>query len=359
LLVIVLMDLGTSGIGLIARVPRDSELELLAGIDASSDPNVPRWMRTQSGSGWPQIWQETRDDERLLDVEASARAAWFGRWHLQRRASVLNNMVSIRSHEMAMFWRAARQVTAGMSLEQRDAFWASIRRWLAIDGVVHTTNQSISIPVDGRMAQLVDRTIQIQATHPPLRVHSNWQYDASPKWSLRSFAECLHRIAHSDGLSSPLVQATASRNVRPRPSHEKALIAVIASEAEHAQFDVALASPALLTRPVFQDGHWIAQYAADQYAADQNAADQNAAEDSLEWKRVPVYRVDRLTQGVLLPAGDWKLRFQYAPWWLPWSLGIAAIGWLLTALIVCRNVGFRLDWEFFFHWRKRICSAEQ
>ena len=109
LLAIALVDVGICGYGWIARVPRTLEHELIARLDRSGEPSGLRWMRTQSGSGWPKIWKETNDDARLVDVEASVRAAWFGRWHLVDRAGVLNNMVSIRSHNMSLFWKATRQ----------------------------------------------------------------------------------------------------------------------------------------------------------------------------------------------------------------------------------------------------------
>jgi hypothetical protein len=93
---------------------------------------------------------------------------------------------------------------------------------------------------------------------------------------------------------------------------------------------VQLTAPGLLTRPVLQDGHWVAQYAPI---------------DDTRWESVTVLRVDYLTQGVILPAGSWKLRFVYAPSWLPWSLGIAAIAWILVIVAYASSLRTPARWQ--------------
>ena len=278
-----------------------------------------RWMRTQSGVGWPAVWTETQDHDRLVDVEASLRAAWFGRWHLADRVGVLNNMVSIRSREMAMFWKATREVTAGMSQQQRDEFWGSIRRWLLIDGVVHTTTRSISVPIDGRVAEMVDQKKLLGRAHRSIQIHSYWTYDGSLERTSREFAERLREIGHADGMTPPAVETTGERFGPAEKGNCQADVQLIVREPEQAEFEVQLAARSLLSRPIFQDGHWTAQY---------------APANSNQWRPAAVHRVDHLTQGVLLPAGDWKLRFRYWPWWLGWSLAVAAISWVLVTILL-------------------------
>jgi hypothetical protein len=93
-----------------------------------------------------------------------------------------------------------------------------------------------------------------------------------------------------------------------------------------AEFDSALvdlAMPALLTRTTYQDGHWRAEFREP---------------NSAIWQATEVYRVDGLMQGVMLPAGTWQVRFVYQPWWLTWTLSVAAIGWLSLGGWQCRNL---------------------
>jgi hypothetical protein len=333
LLAIVLIDVGCCGYGWTARVPRGTEHDLIAKLDVANAPSGLRWMRMQSGGGWPSSWKETKDDARLVDVEASVRAAWFGRWHLADRAGVLNNMVSIRSHDMALFWKATRQATSGMSPEEREAFWWSMRRWLAIDGVVHATDQSIAVPIDDRLARLVDCKRRVERGEPDaprgqtLRAHSQWTHREWREVTAEDFAQRLRTLAKSHGLAAPVVEAIENLNVRPGSDGSDAIIRAGNRRPDEAEFDVELKAPALLTRPVYQDGHWIAQCAPS---------------NSMRWQRVKVHRVDYLTQGVLLPAGHWKLRFRYAPVWLPWSLAVAALSWIAVIVVLVRT---RTGWR--------------
>jgi hypothetical protein len=312
LLVIVAVDLSVSGRAMIARVSRDQEQALMAGLGRPNQRPKSRWMRTQTGGGWPAVWKQTQDDDRLTDVEASVRAAWFGRWHLEDRVSVLNNMVSIRSNESATFWKAIHRVTAGMTGSEREEFWASIRRWLSIDGVVHTSGQSVDVRIEGRDAQMVDRRDVYRAIGQPLRYHADWTHDESLE---RKFVQRLRTIAQSGGLASPTLQSKVADVIPSGTSHGGAAIETLVDDAERAEFAVRLNAGGLLTRPVFQDGHWVAHY---------------SAANSDQWHPIPVHRVDLLTQGVLLPAGQWQLRFQYSPWWLGWSLAIAFLAWVFV-----------------------------
>ncbi len=320
LLGILLIDLGLSGFSMIARVPREQERTLVASFPSSLEAEDLRWMRTQSGGGWPKRWKETRDQKRLVDVEASVRAAWFGRWHLASRQAVLNNMVSIRSHEMAIFWKAASQATSGMSPAEREDFWRSIRSWLAIDGVVHATNKSISVAIDDRTATLIDcvRIATIDRNHSPalsqLRAHSRWTYDSSSPLTTQAFSQRLFVIARSRGSAIPVVQAEeAEAGGGPQEGESRPTILVTNMEAEQVEYEIHVTMPTLLTRPVFQDGHWVSQC---------------ARAGSTVWQPLPVHRVDHLGQGVVLPTGQWKLRFQYRPSWLAGSLVIAALCWV-------------------------------
>jgi hypothetical protein len=188
-----------------------------------------------------------------------------------------------------------------------------------IDGVAHTTGQSVEVSIQGREAQMVDRRDVYRAAGQPLRYHADWTHDDSPE---RKFAERLRRIAQSGGLARPTLETKPTDIIPSGISHGGAPIETIVDDAEHAMFAVRLKSSGLLTRPVFQDGHWVAHYSPANTTA---------------WQPVPVHRVDLLTQGVLLPAGHWKLRFQYAPWWLGWSLAVASIAWLFVVTAFMRS----------------------
>ena len=87
-----------------------------------------------------------------------------------------------------------------------------------------------------------------------------------------------------------------------------------------AEYRVQLETPMLLRRTCYQDGNWQASFRPASDGKSQGP-----------WRSATVHKVDFLTQGVILPAGEWRLRFEYAPWWLLPSTGIALIGWLAVA----------------------------
>ncbi|TWU48538.1 hypothetical protein Poly51_44380 [Rubripirellula tenax] len=129
-------------------VNRADEDRRVASIAADPSPVGNRWMRTQSGGGWPTQWQESTDNERLIDVEASQRASWFGRWHLADQQAVFNNMVSIDSRAMDTFWKNARATTSTKNESERADFWTDQQHRYSIDGVIHCTDRASNGMVD-------------------------------------------------------------------------------------------------------------------------------------------------------------------------------------------------------------------
>ena len=340
LLLIVAIDSGFAARSMIATVSLDQERALIQNLDRPEHPPKTRWMRTQTRDGWPEVWKRSTDPNRLPDVESSVRAAWFGRWHLEDRVSVLNNMVSIRSNASATFWKATTRITVGMSGAEREQFWASIRRWLSINGVIHTTGESLDVPIHGRIAKMVDRRDFQLSSDASTRHHSNWNVDDSLEMR---FVARLKAIAEAGGLSPPTIQgertipnAMEPAMARTEVSPQSSAIERIAGNAEKAEFVIRLDEEGLLTRPVYQDGHWKARYMPVDRSPDADSSAPQNIGQATRWRSIPVHRVDLLTQGVLLPAGQWRLQFHYSPWWQGWSLCLAAIAWTLLAIMWVR-----------------------
>ncbi|WP_222436052.1 hypothetical protein [Rubripirellula reticaptiva] len=149
-----LLDLSMVAIGNTYTVNVASEDRLLSSATVERPDGVHRWMRTQADGGWPEIWQRSADEDRLLEVEVSQRLSWFGRWHLTHNAAVLNNMVSIDSKSMAVFWNSAKIDSQSMLPGQRRSHWKQIRHRYRVDGVIHSNDKSAV--VDAKSLQLVD-----------------------------------------------------------------------------------------------------------------------------------------------------------------------------------------------------------
>ncbi len=302
LLIIVGVDLGIAGRGLIATVPIAREQTLIDQRSSETFVTGSRWMRTVSDDGWPDAWKQLASDQRMLDVETSLRVSRFGRWHLADRIGMFNNMVSIQSQNMDEFWKAANELTATMSATQRSEFFEKIRDWLAIDGVIHVPTTTVEPADRERTAILSDQRLSWSPQPTRLRFFSA---NTRSSVTARNRQPFINRL--SELVSKSEAESLASIN---QIDSESAIYSGVKTE-----------DAGVLTRPIFQDGHWVAAF---------------APAGTEEWQPVKVFQVDRLTQGIELPAGSWDVRFVYKPSWLFASLGIAGMTWV-SLLVWCRQ----------------------
>ncbi len=242
LAVVVAIDLGWSNHHWLAVSSRQDEQSLVETYrQAKPIPAANRWMRTQADGGWPAIWQQKSDPDRLLSVTASERLAWFGRWHLQNRAAVVNNMTSIQSHEMAMFWKACAIATRGKTVPERQHFWQSVRRWLSIDGVLTSSGDALD-------HELVDVTYATQPNAAsPFRFAGRWGVDLDGKLDL--FVRILRSADAVDGRVLPVVQSGDT------PKSEPAAEIVVPHRLEvihHDELRIQTDHAGILTRPSFK-----------------------------------------------------------------------------------------------------------
>jgi hypothetical protein len=325
------IETSLSARSMLMRIPRATELALVDRYESIDSSKQGRWMRTQSGGGWPRVWSETSNHERPVEVEASGRASLFGRWHLTQGLPVLNNMVSIQSREMDLFWDAAQSLTAGLTNEEQVEFWTSMRRWLGIRGILHTSGSGREIAIGQRRYEMVNRVTRVASNSPgAIRAHWAWTVTEKTPPDLAGITTRLAAIAK--GVEGPSIQLRRERNDqlashRVTAEEGRCTIRTTRQTAESATFEVELSAPALLTRPIFQDGNWSA------------SVESNSSEAA---RTTEVYQVDFLTQGVILPAGKHRLHFRYRPWWLSGSLVLATIAWLgvtvcITTTFQCRS----------------------
>ena len=312
LLSLVAIDVGLSAYPMVLTVPRQAEssprqAESSANSDRSqgSPESARRWMRTQSEGGWPQHWRERSDANRLVDVEASSRLAWFGRWHLSARQAVFNNMTSIQSHRMSQFWRAATEVTRGMDADENERFWLSVRGWLGIDGVSHTSGTAMLVPTDHREADRVKVRRWVSEASP-----IEWVSGESPP-------------PDPDEVGNLVVFLKTIREREPTRSDSR--IRVLHETAELVEYEVESEQPGWLVRSTLQDGHWSAEIAAADGLPDRASP-------------LPVRPVECLRQGVPVPQGHWRVRFRYAPAWLRPSLWLAGTSWLALMIFFGKSV---------------------
>ncbi len=293
--------------------------------------SVNRWMRTSDGGGFPRSWREHSSDQRMLEVEATQRATWFGRWHLDRREAVFNNMLSIRSNASTRFWQATNSWSKDTALNDQSKLWDELRGWLAIDGIVKTNDDAVSINglEIGKPEFLME-----QSSASPVKLQSTWKQQPAGPATKKQMLELLDerfRLGASTvvtvygGSNDSRVDSRADSPANSSQTDDPAggaIANLIHTDNESAGVHVTSSKPVLLTRATLQDGHWHATL--------------QSREDSTE-RTVAVVNVDHLTQGVLVPAGDWTVTFYYRPTWLTASLVISAIAWLVGLALTVRG----------------------
>ncbi|MCO8123911.1 hypothetical protein NHH03_19355 [Stieleria sp. TO1_6] len=282
-------DVGINAYTLLPRVDVNRERQL--AHQASPAPIHPwRTLRTQSGS-WPDPWKTTASQQRALEVAASERMAWFGRWHLAERRAVFNSMVSIRSKAIASFWPAANQYLKDLDASQQQAFWDSVCRWLAIDGVSHVDG-SRGVAAQGQVMVYVDRWMKT-GPRQQVRVFRDWKREIE-------MPALIELLGQTQSVPLPHVNVAAPQQVSTAPPQLQL--------GPEGQIDVKTDVPCLLERCFFQDGHWQASLTSNISGQQIDAV---------------VHRSSHLNQAVLLPAGDWRVEFFYRPWWLWPTIGIS------------------------------------
>ncbi|EMI21751.1 putative membrane protein [Rhodopirellula maiorica SM1] len=310
LLGIVAIDMAVFAAGNIARVTTNRDATKSIPI---ADAELMT-LRTRTGNGWPRVWQEAQDKDRLTEVELSSEIAWFGRWHLADRGHVLNNMTSIRSQAMAMFWKATREVSGTMPPKQRAEFWIAVSQWLGIEQTLNATESS-------RLAShlnLVDTQISQTPSHPAIQIHYAWSIQDSATANSRDFKSLLGEVLDATHVPCVYVNNHGGELLSPNPIDEPDDQWILKNEtADSVEIEIEASAACLLQRNVYQDGHWHASL---------------VSLDSAKTRPATVHRVDYLKQGVLVPPGRWVVTFEYKPWWMMPSIVVATFAWL-TILI--------------------------
>jgi len=315
----------------LATVDGAAERRLLEELAGQAEPlgSTQRLLRTREGKGWPTAWQQTSSPQRMLEVEASGRHVLFGRWHLEQRIGVLNSATSLVSQRVEAFWRTAQSRAAQLPAADRPRFWRRVLAPLAVDGVLQ--RQARGVPgrgPEGAPLVLAARRFErLPNGAGRVRWHSTWE-TVRPVATVSS-EDWMRRLDRWERLGIegvPVVEtddpagrsASRRRGLSPDTPPRSEIRPLDTPGADWAveAFEVRAGAAGLLAISRYQDGHWQARYRAPQGA----------------WRPLPVHRVDYLAQGVLLPPGQWQVRFAYRPWWWRPTVVLALVAWSLVGL---------------------------
>ncbi|WP_442511442.1 hypothetical protein SH528x_003123 [Novipirellula sp. SH528] len=322
LLVIVAIDITLFAAGNIARV--SSNRDAIRSIPTPVASAGTMTLRTRTGKGWPSDWRTSRDEDRLTEVELSSEIAWFGRWHLANRGHVLNNMTSIRSQAMAMFWKSSSDISSSMSAHERVEFWAAVSQWLGIEQTLNSTEASRLVSE----LKLVETQIGQTPSHPAIQVHFAWSTHQPSEAGSDDFESLLREVLDGNHLPRVYMDApTGESSSTDRTDEPNQKWGIKNETADSVEMEIEVSAACLLERTTYQDGHWHAKL---------------VSLDSGETQSATVHRVDYLKQGVLVPAGRCMVIFEYRPWWMIPSIIAAVVAWITALTYWGRKSGWLL-----------------
>ena len=345
----------------------------LAADDLNLDFNSPnsqatRWLRTRSGSGWPTNWRETVSLDRGIEVETGGRMNWFGRWHLADRISVFNSATSIRSAAIASFWKATRTLQQDQTAIQNATDWERLRDWLGIHGVITTKSDATEISTDLGSYELPTVTQRYthrsladqpeQSSQPPtngtesasintrspssqrtLLAFRNWKNLDNNRVNPALMAKRMREITNAptseaslqtpngaliNDSDAPWINGSSTLPQKPQETPPDSTFGweCIKSEPESTFFRIRSPEEVLIIRPIYQDGNWRAEL---------------KSKTEPNWQPIPVHSADFLKQGIILPQGEYEVRFEYKPWWTIPSIVMATAGAILFAVVLYRG----------------------
>ncbi|MCC9603648.1 hypothetical protein LOC67_24125 [Stieleria sp. JC731] len=323
-LTLIAVDCAFSGYNLIPMVSIERERQVANQI---TPPKVPstRALRTQKDNDagvWPEGWRGSDSPNRALQVAASERVAWFGRWHLADNQAVLNSMVSIKSKHWSDFWKEANEVLPALTASERDRFWRSLQQWLAVDAISQ---------VDGRKSMAADGLAYVFVTRrkinsqPMARLATNWQ-------QATTMNALVHDLALGDVTTVPRLNDPAPEPEKRSAGNGQLQGGNVNSQSDgepdrpkdcqltqinNHHFRVTNDVTCLLVRSIFQDGNWTATI---------RSLGGSEAEDRGEERFVEVLQSSFLNQAVQVPPGDWEVEFTYRPFWKGPSLVASCLG---------------------------------
>ncbi|MGB7345930.1 MAG: hypothetical protein WBD20_17060, partial [Pirellulaceae bacterium] len=291
---------------LIATTPREAEQCLIAEQQQAELQAGATALRMQAAAGWPTEWKHTSSDVRITEAAASERLAGFGRWHLDHQVNVFNSMTSIRSRDVELLWQWVAQQSKESSSDQKTERWNSVQRWLRISNVIHVDAGKPVHSNNAILPRVTWRTVNYSSGENRNRQVS---FVSSLEHTPERFKELLAAITKEKASHDMLARCDdpALRNTPDIQIQECGAAASIKIQTDH---------PKLVVRPIYQDEHWHA-----------TMMDPQGVSQTIE-----VLKVDYLKQGVIVPAGQWTVRFEYWPWWITPTFLIALITWLVFLL---------------------------
>ncbi|MEM1227213.1 MAG: hypothetical protein AAGJ40_16060 [Planctomycetota bacterium] len=280
ILLLITADLVVAHHDLVPRIDRVEESRVIAARDEKTPSLRARWIRTSGLTRWPNTWSNVADGKRLMDVESTLRATWFGRWHLENDQAVFNSMTSIESAAMRSFWQNSRRQLLDLDDDQHADYWHRQRQRVGIAGRIEPKSRRDDEPIGTAAGQLFAR----------------WTRDESDGEQAVDRVDQVRVSAIGDGSIELLESSGNTQRIR-----------------------VNTMKPARLIRNVYQDGHWI----VSRRPIDSGATSIIDA---------PMPYDAGLLQAVDVPPGSWQLEFRYQPWWHRPCMWLATITWIGVAI---------------------------
>lgn len=343
------VDLFVHAHSLVATVPllpRELAIsEDTDGAKALGMAEFSRSLRLDSRKRWPKAWTEVSSGKRLSEAEWSQRLSLYVRWHLMNHHAVVNSPVSISSQVSSLLWASVMRALNSLPLAERDAALARIANWLAVETLYKTKE----LPNEDAWNLAAAQPKRLAAAEV-VQIVNAWDM-IKPHEAEAAIKRQIDAIVSGQQQVRSTIESADSLNALDFEDAEQGngadSVSLLSIEHEAIEIVVHTRKSALLKYHQFQDVFWFATVrpAKDHTKAgasisqtEQPSATVPGRQDELAaGVSVKTKVVDGVAQGFVLPAGDWRVRFEYRPTWLMPATLMTLLGWAMIATLVCWN----------------------
>ena len=328
LLAAVVLDVLVANAWLVATAPAATwSAETILAADQVNDGEKPRLYRVRASNWWPSEFKQAASPVRMAQICDWEHATLVPKHHLLADVQLADTSSSLRSLDRDSFWRVARQLRRGGLVPHENA--------LRLTGTQYLLTPPSVAPAQGERWERLDTPSEFASDVRLWRL-----LDPLPD------AWIVHRVVRLEPLSAPFkASATDERtrqvlleDGRPRdfsrsavvetdqplaeldgPSDELTLAECRVERTSPQQMTIVarLARPGLLVINQAYAPGWVARL---------------KSADGL--RTLPVFRTNRIQQGVVLPAGEHTVELAYEPRSFYLGAGISLLAWAAVGVAI-------------------------
>ena len=331
ILMITSLELVTANGWLVLTAPSDAMQAEAVLESRKSNREVVRLYRPPQRAWVPPKWLETHDARRGEQSVRWDRATLFPKYHLLGYWGSVQSQSTMVPRDYRAFLQAG-----GVGTPRPEILDALATRYLVLPA------PDIWPATRAQECLTRSRTVNVRVWRNPQAFPRAWivhQVDRFPLEPTADPARLRNRyrtILFPAGIARDLRQVAVIPSEVPvdlqtgehlTPSTSAETCRLLSEQACHLELEATLTAPGMVVLSNLFDRSWSVQVFSDPALA---ASDEGTSTEIL--------RANGIMQGVVLPPGTHRLKFQYTPRALFWAAGVSCLSWLLISLMVMRSL---------------------